>query len=328
MEERLEKVELLLRCGVAVGTIAKEMKLSLRTIQRYEERIRSHNMQRKQRAKSVVTPANCRQVKRLLTSGINQSKRGVASILRDRGVKMSPTSVLRCAKAIGIRKFPLKRKIPLGQTHRKKRVEFAKEHRSRMWINCLFVDETGISTQGSPNKRNEGQWASNRREVVDLPKFKHPPRINAFAGICYSGKSKLVVYSGSLNGDRYASILDDVLSEMTGSVFKKRKWFVVQDATPLHFTPAVMAVFKEHHVSVIPKAKWPGYSADLNPIENVWSVLKDKVAARMPSSKSDLVQFASEEWDKLPQDLVKNCILSMRDRMQSVIHNKGANTKY
>ena len=33
---------------------------------------------------------------------------------------------------------------------------------------------------------------------------------------------------------------------------------------------------------------WPGYSTDLNPIENLWAILKDKVADEHPTSAKDL----------------------------------------
>ncbi|GFX23173.1 transposable element Tcb2 transposase [Trichonephila clavipes] len=63
----------------------------------------------------------------------------------------------------------------------------------------------------------------------------------------------------------------------------------------------------------IQRLVWPARSQDLNPIENVWDVLGRQVAGRNypPTNKNTLIRALTEEWDKLPQQLLDNVVQSM-----------------
>ena len=49
----------------------------------------------------------------------------------------------------------------------------------------------------------------------------------------------------------------------------------------------------EKHVEVL---KWPPYSPDLNPIDNLWAILKRKVAKRRASSLDELQEAIIDIW--------------------------------
>ncbi|GFX72904.1 transposable element Tcb2 transposase [Trichonephila clavipes] len=55
-------------------------------------------------------------------------------------------------------------------------------------------------------------------------------------------------------------------------------------------------------------------SPDLNPIENVWDALGRQVAGRNypPTNKNTLIRALTEEWDKLPQQLLDNVVQTIR----------------
>ncbi|GFV40306.1 transposable element Tcb1 transposase [Trichonephila clavipes] len=63
----------------------------------------------------------------------------------------------------------------------------------------------------------------------------------------------------------------------------------------------------------IQRLVWPARSLDLNPIENVWDALGRQVAGRNypPTNKNTLIRALTEEWDKLPQQLLDNVVQSM-----------------
>jgi transposase len=79
---------------------------------------------------------------------------------------------------------------------------------------------------------------------------------------------------------------------------------------------------------------WPAQSADLNPIENLWSILKVRLG-RDPNtlnlSLNGLWEKARDIWNSITveecQALIK-LIKSMSRRVQAVRSAKGANTKY
>ena len=76
--------------------------------------------------------------------------------------------------------------------------------------------------------------------------------------------------------------------------------------------------------------EWPPNSPDLNPIENIWSYMKDIIArdyAQVSSAKEmkrivqDMwQQFTDGQWDKL--------IESMPNRMEAVIAANGGSTRF
>ena len=54
---------------------------------------------------------------------------------------------------------------------------------------------------------------------------------------------------------------------------------VVQDNAAIHKAHHTQEAFRASGVTTI---KWPANSPDLNPIENVWALLKDRVNKRRP----------------------------------------------
>ncbi|GFW01086.1 HTH_Tnp_Tc3_2 domain-containing protein [Trichonephila clavipes] len=63
----------------------------------------------------------------------------------------------------------------------------------------------------------------------------------------------------------------------------------------------------------IQRLVWPARSPVLNPIENVWDALGRQVAGPNypPTNKNTLIRALTEEWDKLPQQLLDNVVQSM-----------------
>ncbi|GFW51457.1 putative RNA-directed DNA polymerase from transposon X-element [Trichonephila clavipes] len=64
----------------------------------------------------------------------------------------------------------------------------------------------------------------------------------------------------------------------------------------------------------IQRLVWPAHSPDLNPIENVWDALGRQVAGPNypPTNKNTLIRALTEEWNKLPQQLLDNVVQSMQ----------------
>ncbi|GFX54373.1 uncharacterized protein TNCV_3824721 [Trichonephila clavipes] len=67
----------------------------------------------------------------------------------------------------------------------------------------------------------------------------------------------------------------------------------------------------------IQRVVWPARSPDLNPIENVWDALGRQVAGRNypPTNKNTLIRTLTEEWDKLPQQLLDTVVQSMKSNL-------------
>ncbi|GFU65222.1 uncharacterized protein TNCV_2134271 [Trichonephila clavipes] len=80
----------------------------------------------------------------------------------------------------------------------------------------------------------------------------------------------------------------------------------------------------------IQRLVWPARSPDINPIENVWDALGRQVAGRKyhPTNKNTLICALTEEWDKLPQQLLDNVVQSMVRRVECCITLHGGHIPY
>ncbi|GFY14381.1 transposable element Tcb2 transposase [Trichonephila clavipes] len=128
------------------------------------------------------------------------------------------------------------------------------------------------------------------------------------AGIIINGRTRLhVVANGTMTGQRY---IDEVLLPhvrlFRGAV--GGKFVFMDDNAPCHGTLAVQDCLESEGIQ---RLVWPAHSPDLNPIENVWDSLGRQVAGRnYPlTNKNTLIRALTEEWDKLPQQLLDNVVV-------------------
>jgi hypothetical protein len=73
---------------------------------------------------------------------------------------------------------------------------------------------------------------------------------------------------------------------------------------------------------------WPSNSPDLNPIENLRSIVKSKVEVRMPKNQAELRRFISKEWGKIQNSTLNNLVDFMRGRCELVIEKEGERIPY
>ncbi|GFT25729.1 transposable element Tcb2 transposase [Trichonephila clavipes] len=80
----------------------------------------------------------------------------------------------------------------------------------------------------------------------------------------------------------------------------------------------------------IQRLVWPARSPELNPIENVWDALGRQVVGRNyhPTNKNTLIRALTEEWDKLPQQLLDNVVQSIVRRVEYCITLHGGHIPY
>ncbi|GFX60569.1 transposable element Tc3 transposase [Trichonephila clavipes] len=131
--------------------------------------------------------------------------------------------------------------------------------------------------------------------------------IMLWAGIMINGHTRLhVVANGTMTGQRY---IDEVLLPhvrlFRGAVGDKCVF--MDDNATCHRTLAVQDCLDSEGLQ---RLVWPARSPDLNPIENVWDALGRQVAGRNypPTNKNTLIRALTEEWDKLPQQLLDNVV--------------------
>ena len=76
-----------------------------------------------------------------------------------------------------------------------------------------------------------------------------------------------------------------------------------------------------NNVNVLP---WPAVSPDMNPIEHIWDYLGRKVRARgNVHNLRDLENALIQEWNNIPNVVIRRYARSMRGRLAACINSRG-----
>ena len=81
-----------------------------------------------------------------------------------------------------------------------------------------------------------------------------------------------------------------------------------------------------NNVNVLP---WLAVSPDINPIEHIWVYLGRKVRARENVNNLGVLENALiQEWNNIPNVVIRRYVRSMRGRLAACINSRGGDTRY
>ncbi|GFS74495.1 transposable element Tcb2 transposase [Trichonephila clavipes] len=221
--------------------------------------------------------------------------------------------------------------VPLTRQHRTARLQWCREHHNwteQDWACVLFSDESRFSLSSYCRRQLIWRESGTAYRLENIQEKDRYPTysIMVWAGIMINGRTRLhVVANGTMTGQRYIDKVllphDRLFRGASGD-----KFVFMDDNATCHRTLAVQDCLDSEGIQ---RLVWPARSPDLNPIENVWDALGRQIAGRNypPTNKNNLLRALTEEWDKLPQQLLDN-VLQRFSRSKKTLNCPEVNTRF
>ncbi|GFT91323.1 transposable element Tcb1 transposase [Trichonephila clavipes] len=195
------------------------------------------------------------------------------------------------------------------------------------WNEVVFTDESRICLQHHDGRirvwRHRGERMLN--SCVMHSHTGPAPVIMLWGGIRYHSRTPLVRIAGTLNSQRYISeVLEPQLSFLTFRAWPQPYFNrIMRD----HTRHALSKGSFNQQIELLP---WPARCPDLSPIENMWSMVAQRLTQITPpaATPDQLWQRVKAAWSAVPQENIQSLFESMPRHVAAMIYNNSGYSGY
>ena len=101
--------------------------------------------------------------------------------------------------------------------------------------------------------------------------------------------------------------------------------FLQIDNARCHWSIETLEFYYENNIKII---DWPPYSPDLNPIDNIWAIMKRKITGKTFTTINSLKNELYTIWRELDDEMIMKTWMSIYNKMNDCIEGKGCLTNY
>ena len=248
------------------------------------------------------------------------------------GLQVSTQTIRNRLREAGLRSRIAAQKPRLQPHHKAARRRWGRLTRGftrNQWKNCLFTDECRFTLVPGTRRIRVWRRRGERRhnpQMVNARELYGGGGIMVWGGISHNGKTDLVEINGNLTGLRYRDeILQPHVLPYAGAV--GNGFILVDDNARPHRHHQVNEFVEENGVE---RMDWPAKSPDLNPIEQVWAYMKERINRRLTEHHgiAQLRHMVQQEWANLPPQFVNRLVRSMNSRARQCVMYRGDYTDY
>lgn len=257
-----------------------------------------------------------------------RSSRVVARDLKRRKIAdISYMTVQRAAHGRGMRPYKQRKTSRLSENHKAQRLKFAKSNGKKDWSTVVFSDEHKFKQFKGGNPAHDVVWAKSASEVPVKEVERWGLTLDAWAGISSRGKTKLATYEGTLDAKEYQSTLEKALLPATAQWFEDEKidWELQQDKASCHTAKSTMRFMEEKGIAVV--ESWPTKGDDINPMENLWAILDERLAKKKFSTIQGMKKAVTAVWNDIDDELLNKLVDSVPDRLRRIVKAQGGSIK-
>ena len=130
-----------------------------------------------------------------------------------------------------------------------------------------------------------------------------------------------------MNQHKYINVLNKILLPDIPNHFLNGGCIFQHERATCHTAKLVTAFLKNKNISIL---LWPGNSPDMNPIENLWMIVKWRIVQHEPTSKVTLIEALINVWEHDPEvkEMCLKLIIGMAKSVEQLIKAKSVSTKY
>lgn len=248
-------------------------------------------------------------------------------VFESSGLKhLSKPTRCRILKTVANQVSPVK-KPSLNDRQIKLRLEWARSYMKYPSNKILFSDETRASLDG-PDHWQKGWVLRGEPKPVRYRRQQGGGGLMLWAGIIDDeifGPFR-VAEGVKMTSKTYTKFLEENLLP-----FKEKRndgFLFMQDNAPSHSAKFTSKFLSDNDIE---KMKWPPNSPDLNPIENLWGIVKSKLYknGKKYKNKDLLWEAILSEFKKIEKKDIKKLTSSINSRIFNLILNNGKNlSKY
>ena len=335
----------MLQGGLTQKSVASQLYVNIRTIRRWWRLFQNEdsleNKNGRGRKLSVPKPA-----KIIISKSIGKKRHSVRKLsrnLKSRGYSISSSTVYRyLTKIKGAKSFKRQRQPLLTEKQKNARLNFCKQRVNwtvEDWRKILFSDESPFEIHHPPNHKNDCVWAHSASDAETVKMVKHSPKIHVWGMMSYRAVSELHIIppTQTITADYYINeILEKTLmttmkrKRKTGSILQRKMIenmsdaVFQQDGAPAHHAKKTQEWLKQNIQCFWEKGVWPGNSPDINPVENLWSIVQGELdTMEQPRSVKMLENNLKSAWSHISQETLGNLMDGMPERVRKCIKLKG-----
>ncbi len=185
-----------------------------------------------------------------------------------------------------------------GYSCRQRRLTWAKEKKNWTCPVVLFSDEgkfcISFGNQG-PRVWRKGEEAHSSSCLK--PSVKFPQSVVIWGAMSSPGVGPLCFLKTNVTAPVYQDILEHFMLPSADQLFKDADFIFQQDLAPAHTAKSTQSWLNDHGVGVL---DWPANSPDLNPIENLWGIVKRKMRNKRLKNADEMKATVKEIWASIP----------------------------
>ena len=241
-------------------------------------------------------------------------------------LSISISTISRILREYSLFSFIAPKKPRITARQRRDRIQWCHAHLNwsvEDWCRIIFSDESNFEVFNRKNRMYIRRFRNDRTRLERSQQRVHRGGgIGVWSYITCHGLGPLHIFDERMNSLKYIDILETHLPTALQKFSRDELRHVLyqQDNAGPHKSAMTLEYFEKKRIKRI---DWPSNSPDLNLIENLWSIVDNKLLKLPITNVDDLKNALPIVWADISQDTVQKLFESMPRRLREVIKRKG-----